>query len=87
MSPVAEESSGHYTPIMTKLLEEALRAVADLPDAEQDALATAILAEVQGEEEWHRRFVASEGDLELLADQALAEHRQARSQPLDPNTL
>ena len=72
---------------MTKLLEQALRAVAELPDAEQDALATAILAEVQGEHEWDRRFVASAGDLERLADDALAEHRQGRSQPLDPDAL
>jgi hypothetical protein len=72
---------------MTKLLEQALRAVADLPDAEQDALATAILAEVQGEEEWDRRFGASTGDLAHLADEALAEHRGRRSQPLDPDAL
>jgi hypothetical protein len=72
---------------MTKLLDQALRAVAALPEAEQDALAVAILAEVKGDESWDRQFGASATQLEHLADEAIAEHRQGRSQPLDPDTL
>ena len=76
-----------YTPNMTKLLEEALRAVAEWSDAEQDALAAAILAEVAGDAEWDAQFHASAPALARLADEALSEHRQGRSQPLDPDTL
>ena len=72
---------------MTKLLEEALRAVAKLPDAEQDALASAILAEVAGDAAWGDRFRASADELEHLANEAIEEHRQGRSQPLDPDAL
>lgn len=72
---------------MTKLLDQALRAVAELPEAEQDALAVAILAEVKGDESWDRQFGDSATQLERLADEAIAEHRQGRSQPLDPDSL
>ncbi|MEO7085157.1 MAG: hypothetical protein ABI442_02005 [Gemmatimonadaceae bacterium] len=72
---------------MTKLLDQALRAVSKLPDAEQDALAVAILAEVTGEANWDRQFKASAAELERLADEAIGEHRHGRSQPLDPETL
>ena len=72
-----------YTPSMTKLLEEALRAVSRLPDAEQDALASAILAEVVGDAAWDDRFRASARELEQLADDAIEEHRRAQSRPLD----
>ena len=76
-----------YTPRMTKLLEQALRAVAELPEAEQDALAAAILAEVNGDASWDRQFGDSATQLERLADDAITEHRQGRSEPLDPDTL
>lgn len=72
---------------MTKLLEEAIRVVAELPDAEQDALAAAILAEVAGDAEWDAKFHASASALARLADEALSEHRRGRSRPLDPDTL
>lgn len=84
---MARESSSGYTSGMTKLLDQALRAVAELSDAEQDVLAAAILAEVTGEETWDRQFQSSADALERLADEALVEHRQGRSQPLDPDAL
>jgi acyl-CoA reductase-like NAD-dependent aldehyde dehydrogenase len=84
---VASSAAGGYTPTMTKLLDQALRAVAELPEAEQDALAAAILAEVKGDESWDRQFSESATHLERLADEAIVEHRQGRSQPLDPDAL
>ncbi len=72
---------------MTKLMEQALRAVAELPEAEQDALAVSILAEVKGEEAWDRQFQDSARQLEHLADEALSEHGEGRSTPLDPDAL
>ena len=65
---------------MTKALEQAFRQAAKLPEAEQDALAEAIRSEVMGDEDWERSFADSTDALERLADEAIAEHRAARTQ-------
>lgn len=70
---------------MTKALEEALKEASKLPEADQDALAEAILAEIQSEEAWGEVFASSQDMLERLADEALAEHRFGRTKPLNPN--
>ena len=67
---------------MTKALERAFREASKLPEPEQDALAEAIRNEVLGDEDWERSFSESAGALEELADEALAEHRAGRTQPL-----
>lgn len=71
----------------THLLEQAFAAAAKLPAAEQDSLAAAILAEVEAEAQWEARMRAAPTFLERLADEALAEHRAGRTQPLDPDAL
>jgi hypothetical protein len=68
---------------MTKLLEKALRKVSDLPKEEQDAIASQILAELDDEAAWAKRFADKAGKLRRLADEALAEHRQGKTRPLD----
>ncbi len=69
---------------MTKALEQAFREASKLPEAEQDALAEAIRAEIAAEEDWERSFMESRDVLEQLADEAISEHRAGRTQPLDP---
>lgn len=69
---------------MTKALEQAFREASMLPEAEQDALAEAIRAEIAAEEDWERSFVESQNVLEQLSDEAISEHRAGRTQPLDP---
>lgn len=68
---------------MTKLLEKALKKVSDLPKEEQDAIASQILAELEDEAAWAKRFATPQGKLRRLADEALAEHRQGKTRPLD----
>ncbi len=68
---------------MTRALEEAFREASMLADSEQDALAVAIRAEIEAEEQWEQRLPASAGALEQLADEALAEHRAGRTRPFD----
>ena len=68
---------------MTKLLEKALEKVSGLPEDEQDAIASQILAELEDESVWAKRFVHSQDKLRRLADEALAEHRQGKTGPLD----
>lgn len=72
---------------MTKALEEAFKEASKLPPSKQDALAAAILTEIHTEEEWERLLSSSPDVLERLADEALAEHRAGRTQPLEPKKL
>jgi predicted amidophosphoribosyltransferase len=72
---------------MTKLLEKAFAEAAKLPAEEQDALATAVLAELDAERRWDRLFAESEDLLADLAEEALAEHGAGRTKPLDPDRL
>ena len=68
---------------MTKLLENALEKISSLPQEEQDAIASQILAELEDEVAWAKRFAAQDRKLRRLADEALAEHRQGKTRPLD----
>lgn len=63
---------------MTRLLEEAIRAVRALPEAEQDAIAAAILADIADEQRWSDAFARSHDVLSELADEALADDRERR---------
>jgi hypothetical protein len=72
---------------MTKTLEEVLRQVAKLPEAEQDALAEAIRAEIGAEKDWDKSFAGSLDVLERLADEAIADHRVGRTKPIDPDKI
>lgn len=68
---------------MTQLLERAYAEVARLPEADQDAIATLILEELEDERKWQTSFAQSQDALARLAEEALAEHRAGRTKPLD----
>ena len=68
---------------MTKLMEKALEKVSTLPQQEQDAIASQILAELEDEAAWATRFARQGDTLRRLADEALAEHRRGETRPLD----
>jgi hypothetical protein len=68
---------------VTKSLERAFEVASRLPDAAQDDLAAAILAEIEAEERFDAVLEGSAEALERLADEALAEHRQGDTRPLD----
>ena len=72
---------------MTNKLKTAFDAAARLPQGEQDALAAAILEEIQSEPRWTTTFATHANALEHLADEALAEHRAGRSRPLIPDDI
>lgn len=67
---------------MTRLLEKALREVARLPAAEQDAMAAILLEELASERGWSDSFAKSQDLLAKLAEEALAEHAAGRTRPL-----
>jgi hypothetical protein len=72
---------------MTKLLERAFAEAGKLTAAEQDLLASRVLAELGAEDDFDRAIAASADKLASLAKEALAEHRAGLTQELDPDRL
>lgn len=72
---------------MTRLLEEAFAAASGLPEADQNALALALLDELASEREIDGVISSRPDALARLAEEALAEHRAGRSEPLDLDRL
>jgi hypothetical protein len=72
---------------MTQLLERAFAEAGKLSVAEQDLLASRVLAELTDEDEFDRTIAASADKLVSLANEALAEHRAGQTQELNPDQL
>jgi hypothetical protein len=72
---------------MTRLLERAFREASKLPEVEQNALAKWVMEELEAEGKWAKAFASSEDILDKLADEALAEHKQGRTKPLNIKDL
>ena len=72
---------------MTRLLEEAFAAAAGLPEADQNALARALLDELASEHEIDSAIASRPDALVRLADEALLEHREGRTRPFDPDAV
>jgi len=72
---------------MIKLLEKAIAEISKLPKQEQDTLATWILEELASEQRWGKAFGESRDQLAKLADEALDEHREGKTQPFDLEKL
>ena len=68
---------------MTKLLQKAFERLAKLPDEEQDAYAEILLEEIDSDGRWLKALGESQDVLEALADEALEEHKAAKTTPLD----
>lgn len=61
---------------MTQLLEKAYQRIAQLPESEQDTIASVILDELASEEQWNEKFSVSGDLLSRMAQQARLEHTQ-----------
>ena len=72
---------------MTELLEKAFEEASKLPASEQNALARWLIDELISERKWEKALAESEDVLEKLADEALAEHAQGKTKPLDIEQL
>jgi hypothetical protein len=68
---------------MSMLLEKALEKVAALPQDEQDAIASQILASLADEDEWKKRFAEKRDVIRRLAREALEEDERGKTLPLD----
>jgi hypothetical protein len=67
---------------MSTLLEKALEKVVALPDDEQDAIASQILASLADEDAWKKRFAAKRDVIRRMAQEALEEDERGETQPL-----
>jgi hypothetical protein len=72
---------------MTTLLEQAFAKATTLTTAEQDVLASRLLAESADEDDFDRTIAATSDKLAILAGQALAEHKAGLTEELDPDCL
>ncbi len=72
---------------MTALLQQAFDEAAKLPAAEQELLASRLLAEIAAEDEFDRAIARSSDKLAKLANEALAEYRAGLTEELDPDRL
>lgn len=72
---------------MTKLLDEAFLLARRLPEEEQDHLASRIIAELSGDDDFDRKIAATADQLDWLIDEAHADFRAGRTEDLDPNRL
>ena len=68
---------------MSTLLEKALEKVGALPEDEQDAIASQILAALADEEAWKKRFVEKREIIRRMAREALEEDARGETLPLD----
>ena len=67
---------------MTQLLEEAMKKVAGLPPAEQDAVAVIVMEELASEQRWAELLRNSQELLARMAMEALADYDAGRTKPL-----
>lgn len=72
---------------MSRLLDEAFTEASKLPESEQDALAAWLLEELASDRQWDKAFDDSADALARLADEARKEHREGRTEVLDPKNL
>lgn len=72
---------------MTKLLEQAFAEAAKLSTAEQELLASRLLAELAAEDEFDQAIARTSDKLAQLAEEAIAEHRAGLTEELDPDRL
>lgn len=72
---------------MTALLQKAFAEAAKLSEAEQEVLASRLLAELAAEDEFDRSIARSSDKLAALAREALAEHRSGQTEALNPDRL
>lgn len=64
---------------MTELLQKAIAKLSELPEKEQEEIASLILEEIEDEKKWQTSFANSEKQLEVLAEEALTEFKQGKT--------
>ena len=72
---------------MSQLLERAFTEAAELPESEQDAVASLLLAELELDRRWAHSFATSQDQLARLADEALREFAAGETLPIQQDAI
>ncbi len=74
---------------MSQLMEQAIQKARQLPEQDQDAIASIILQEIECEQRWEELFARPESAdfLARMADEALAEARAGGARKLNLDEL
>lgn len=72
---------------MTDKLKKAFEEAARLPQEEQDALGSWILAELAAERRWEETWSSTQDKLSELAREARGEYLKGETKKLDPDQL
>jgi hypothetical protein len=72
---------------MTPTLDAVIAKLAALPPGEQDRVGRWLLDELADEEQWQRRFEASQDSLSTLAREARAARAGGATTDIDPDDL
>ena len=74
---------------MSRLMEQAFQKAKQLPESDQEAIASIILQEIEAERRWEDLFSRPESAdlLSRMADQALAGIQAGQARKLDINEL
>jgi hypothetical protein len=72
---------------MTSTLEKAISEVENLPEAEQDAIADLILAELEDRKQWGQKFADTQGPLERWAEKVRSDIKAGKVRPLGIDEL
>jgi hypothetical protein len=70
---------------MNKMLERALAAVKELPEAQQEAIAANILDDLEAERNWEERFAKSQDHPARLSKRAGEHIADDTTLPFDPS--
>lgn len=68
---------------MTTLLKKALEKTSLLSDEEQNKIAQIILDEISDDESWTSKFSKSQEELSILADKALKNYKEGKTNPFN----
>lgn len=72
---------------MTDELKHAFDVASALPPSEQNVLAAIMLEEIKSESRWQDLFDQSTDFLDRMAEEALKEHREGKTMPLDVDAI
>ena len=72
---------------MTQLLQRAIKEIQDLPETEQDAIASIILDELADEKLWDETFARSQDKLSRMAEKVRADIRAGKVKDISVEDL
>lgn len=72
---------------MNAKLKEAIAAIEQLPEDEQEEMAELILLEIATASKWDESFAKSQDLLKRMADEAHAQYLAGETESLDPDNL